>query len=125
MADYINLGNESFRRVLKREYIDKTGIISVVNDTLFTDACFTCVTRCRRFGKSLAARTLCAYYDKSCDSRELFRGLEIESHPTFEEHLNKYPVIYVDMTDFMTRYRGRKDVVDIIQQTLIKDIATM
>ena len=125
MADYINLGNESFRRVLKREYIDKTGIISVVNDTLFTDACFTCVTRCRRFGKSLAARTLCAYYDKSCDSRELFRGLELESHPTFEEHLNKYPVIYVDMTDFMTRYRNKSDVVDIIQQTLIKDIATV
>ena len=73
----------------------------------------------------MAAQMLCAYYAKSCDSRELFRGLEIESHPTFEEHLNKYPVIYVDMTDFMTRYRGRQDVVDIIQQTLIKDIATM
>ncbi|MCF0179056.1 MAG: AAA family ATPase, partial [Bacteroidales bacterium] len=77
---------------------------------------------CRRFGKSMAAKMLCAYYDNSCDSRALFKGLEAEKHPDFEKHLNKYPVIYVDMTDFMTRYRGKKDLVDIIQQTLIKDI---
>ena len=125
MANYINLGNELFASTRRGEYIDKSGLIAVINDTLLTRNRFTCVSRCRRFGKSMAAEMLCAYYDKSCDSRELFRGLEIESHPTFEDHLNKYPVIYVDMTDFMTRYRGRQDVVDIIQQTLIKDIATV
>ena len=125
MANYINLGNELFASTRRGEYIDKSGLIAVINDTLLTRNRFTCVSRCRRFGKSMAAEMLCAYYDKSCDSRELFRGLEIESHPTFEDQLNKYPVIYVDMTDFMTRYRGRQDVVDIIQQTLIKDIATV
>ncbi|MCF0184336.1 MAG: AAA family ATPase [Bacteroidaceae bacterium] len=125
MASYINLGNESFASSRLNEYVDKTGMIAVINGTLFTRNRFTCVSRCRRFGKSMAAEMLCAYYDKSCDSRELFRGLEIENNPDFEKHLNKYPVIYVDMTDFMTRYRDRRDVVEIIQQTLIKDISTV
>ena len=122
MANYINLGNVAFKRILKREYIDKSGLISVINDTLFSEVCFTCVSRCRRFGKSMAAKMLCAYYDKSCDSRDLFRGLEIERHPSFEEHLNKYPVIYVDMTDFVTKYHGERSIVDIIQRALIEDI---
>ena len=123
MASYINKGNTAFRQSLNSEYIDKSGLIAVINGTLFTEACFTCVSRCRRFGKSMAAKMLCAYYDKSCDSRELFRGLEIENHPTFERHLNKYPVIYVDMTDFVTRFHGEKNIVDIIQRMLIKDIS--
>ena len=123
MANYINKGNVAFKRILQSEYIDKSGLIAVINDTLFSEKCFTCVSRCRRFGKSMAAKMLCAYYDKSCDSREMFRGLEIENHPTFEKHLNKYPVIYVDMTDFVTRFHGENAIVDIIQQMLIKDIS--
>ena len=65
MVNYINLGNESFASTRRGEYIDKTGLIAVINDTLFSDSRFTCVSRCRRFGKSLAARMRCAYYDKS------------------------------------------------------------
>ena len=122
MANYINLGNVAFKRVLKREYVDKSGLIAVINDTLFSEACFTCVSRCRRFGKSMAAKMLCAYYDKSCDSRELFRGLEIEKHPSFEEHLNKYPVIYVDMTNFLTDYGHDNKIVEYLQSDVIKSI---
>ena len=123
MALYINKGNEAFARALMSEYVDKTGLIAEINSTLFTEKSFTCVSRCRRFGKSMAAKMLCAYYDNSCDSRELFRGLEIEQHPDFEKHLNKYPVIYVDMTNFMTQYKGNNDIVSIIQTTLLKDIS--
>ena len=105
MGKYINTGNEGFRRIRKSEYVDKSGLIAVVNDKLFSEQCFTCVSRCRRFGKSMAAKMLCAYYDKSCNSRELFTDLEIAHHPSFEEHLNKYPVIYLDLTSFIVRYR--------------------
>ena len=118
MALYINKGNEAFASALKDEYVDKTGLIAEINDTLFKEKRFTCVSRCRRFGKSMAAKTLCAYYDRSCDSRELFRGLEIERHPDFEKHLNKYPVIYVDMTNFLTEYGHSKNIVSIIQREL-------
>ena len=89
MGTYINAGNEGFKSARKREYIDKSGLIAIVNDTLFSEWRFSCVTRCRRFGKSMAARMLCAYYDHSVDSRHLFTDLEIASHPSFEEHLNR------------------------------------
>ena len=93
MGIYINKGNEGFKRVLNSEFVDKSGLISVVNSMLFTERSFGCVSRCRRFGKSVAAKMLAAYYDHSCDSRSLFAHLQIASDPTFEEHLNKYPVI--------------------------------
>ena len=100
MGIYINKGNGLFRQARNSEYIDKSGLIAVVNQTLFTEKKFTCVTRSRRFGKSMAAKMLAAYYDKSCDSRSLFADLQIAHHPTFEEHLNKYPVIYLDLSAF-------------------------
>ena len=121
MGIYINKGNSGFRQIRNSEYIDKSGLIGVVNNTLFTEQRFTCVTRCRRFGKSMAAKMLAAYYDHSCDSRPLFTDLQIAGTPTFEEHLNKYPVIYLDMTTFITRFNNDR-IVWHIQNELKNDI---
>ena len=122
MGTYINKGNEAFRACLNSEYVDKSGLIEIVNNTLFTRQRFSCVTRSRRFGKSMAAEMLCAYYDKSCDSRQLFADLEIAKCPTFEEHLNKYVVLYLDMTNFVTRYHD-DDIVGAIETTLMEEVA--
>ena len=105
MGIYINIGNAGFQSARNGEYVDKSGLIAVVNETLFTKRRFSCVSRCRRFGKSMAAEMLCAYYSQSCDSRSLFTDLEIANDPLFEKHLNKYPVIYLDMSDFVTRFK--------------------
>ncbi len=121
MGRYINLGNEGFQSARRGEYVDKSGLISIVNNTLFTKQRFSCVTRCRRFGKSMAAEMLCAYYDHSVDSRSLFADLEIASHPSFEEHLNKYPVIYLDITNFVTRFHN-DDIVGMIEEELKVEI---
>jgi hypothetical protein len=69
----------------------------------------------------MAAKMLCAYYDHSCDSRELFADLQIAQDPQFEKHLNKYPVIYLDMTGFVTRYRD-DEIVEKIDEALKKDV---
>ena len=122
MGTYINKGNSTFRDIVTHEYVDKSALIPLINDTLNSERRYSCVTRCRRFGKSMAAKMLCAYYDKSCDSRELFVGLKAEQAPTFETHLNKYYVISIDMTDFTTRYRKEKDIVNLIQQDIMEDV---
>ena len=121
MGLYINKGNEGFQRIRNSEYVDKTELIAVVNRTLFTENCFTCVSRCRRFGKSMAAKMLAAYYDKSCDSRSLFADLKIANDESFEKHLNKYPVIYLDMTSFVTRFKD-ESIVGHIEEELKEDI---
>lgn len=132
MCTYINKGNEGFRSALKGTYIDKTGLIAVINQTLDTERRFTCVTRSRRFGKSMAADMLCAYYDKSCDSHPLFDGLSISKPDSitkgihddkeYENHLNKYPVISLDITDFTTKYSNDPSIVSHIQESIIEDL---
>ena len=121
MGQYIDRGNTGFREARRGEYVDKSGLIGVINGTLGTEFKFSCVSRARRFGKSMAAKMLQAYYDRSCDSRELFQDLEIARHPTFEEHLNKYPVIYLDMTAFVTRFK-KPDLVGLIDSEVKKDV---
>ena len=85
MGKYINVGNIGFQRIRNSEYVDKSDLISIVNSTLQTERQYSCVTRCRRFGKSMAAKMLCAYYDHSCDSRALFADLDIAKDASFEK----------------------------------------
>ena len=121
MGVFINVGNAGFQSVRKSEYIDKSGVIRIVNATLYSERRFSCVTRSRRFGKSVAAKMLCAYYDQSCDSRSLFADLEIANDPSFEEHLNKYPVIFLDLSDFVTRFHDER-IVGQMDKRLKEDI---
>lgn len=96
--------------------------LSIINGTLFSERRLSCVSRSRRFGKSMAAKMLCAYYDQSCDSCSLFADLVIAKDATFEKHLNKYPVIYLDITDFVSKYRT-DDIVDKIDAALLADVS--
>ena len=121
MGVYINTGNAGFQSARNGEYVDKSGLVAVVNRTLFTEQRFSCVTRCRRFGKSMAAKMLNAYYDRSCDSRSLFADLKIADDPSFEKHLNKYPVICLDVASFVVSFRNG-DVVKEMDAALLADI---
>lgn len=122
MGIYINKGNEGFLSAVNGEYVDKTGIIEVINNTLNTERRYTCVTRSRRFGKSMALDMLCAYYDKSSDSRHLFDGLDAQKADSFDKHLNKYPVLSFDITDFITRYGHDLKIIKYIQRNVIKEL---
>lgn len=123
MAEFINLGNSSFTKARNSEYVDKSNLIAFVNETLQTEHQFTCVCRCRRFGKSMAAKMLSAYYDKSCDSHSLFQDLAIAKHPSYKKHLNRYPVIYLDITDFTTLCKNDMSVVvDVMEQRIKNDL---
>jgi hypothetical protein len=121
MGNYINVGNAAFTISRNGEYVDKSELISVVNSTINTERMFSCVTRSRRFGKSMAAKMLCAYYDQSCDSHHLFDDLLIASNPDYKKHLNKYPVIYLDISDFVTEIK-EKTIVRQMQQIIKEDI---
>ena len=122
MGTYINRGNIEFRDIVQNEYVDKSSIIPLINCTLNSENRYSCVTRCRRFGKSMAAKMLCAYYDKSCDSRELFAGLKAAADKSFDTYLNKYSVIYLDVTSFTARPELRTTIVRAIQQEIMYEL---
>ena len=98
MGTYLNPGNLGFKEIIAGEYVDKTGLISLINRTIGTKQKLTCISRPRRFGKSYAAQMLSAYYGKKCDSADLFKDYEIAADPSYLKHLNRYDVVYVDMT---------------------------
>ncbi|HBA49844.1 MAG TPA: AAA family ATPase [Lachnospiraceae bacterium] len=102
MGVYLNPGNKGFQEILQSEYVDKTGLIALVNRTVGTTGKLICISRPRRFGKSYAAKMLCAYYDSSCDSRELFDDMEIAGAQDYLTHLNQYHVIHLDVTGFIS-----------------------
>lgn len=124
MGQYVNVGKAEFESVRKDEYVDKSMLIAYVNSVIGTQRKFLCVTRARRFGKSLAAKMLSAYYDESVDAHELFQDLKIAKDPSYEEHRNKYPVIYFDMSLFVTRPSiSKSEVVKTLIAELMDELA--
>ncbi|MCI8674899.1 MAG: AAA family ATPase [Lachnospiraceae bacterium] len=114
MGTYLNPGNKGFREILQSEYVDKTGLIALVSITVNTMRKLTCISRPRRFGKSYAAKMLCAYYDLSCDSHGLFDDKEIAKTEGYLKHMNQYHVISLDITGFISEAkRQRKSMADV------------
>lgn len=123
MGGYLNPGNEKFYRAINSEiYVDKTGLIGYTNKVLNTMQQNLCVSRPRRFGKSMAADMLTAYYSRGCDSKELFQGLKIVDDQDFEKHLNKYNTIFINVQEFLSRTSDIYKLIDRIQRIVLRDI---
>ena len=123
MGNYLNPGNSGFQEVRNSRYIDKSGLISLVNDTISTMQKLTCVSRPRRFGKSFAAKMLCAYYDKTCDSSSLFDDLEIAKDVSYRKYLNQYDVIYLDMTSIIGA-TDKGDIISFVIRNVTEELLT-
>lgn len=91
MGTYFNPENESFKKAVKsRIYIDKTGLIGILNELIGTEENCIALSHARRFGKSQAAGMIDAYYSLGSDSKNLFSKFEIAKNDDFLTHLNKY-----------------------------------
>ena len=102
MGIFLNPDNTNFKKSINSKiYVDKTEMIRLTNEIINTEQQYVCISRPRRFGKSMAANMLVAYYSRGCDSRELFRNYKIADDVSFEQHLNKYNVIHINMTEFV------------------------
>ena len=122
MGTYLNPGSVSFARIKKKNYVDKSGMIALINDTIDTTNNLICISRPRRFGKSFAAQMLCAYYDKTCDSASLFDDLSIAKSVDYKTHLNKYDVIYIDMTGVKPATDGFRSLVPFLTEQLTAEL---
>ena len=115
MGIYLNPGNEIFRRIRRADiYVDKSGMINITNSLLDSDNNLICMSRPRRFGKTVAQNMLTAYYSKGCDSKELFEDLKIAGDKDFEENLNQYNVIAIDLNSEYQNTRDTSNLIDIV-----------
>lgn len=124
MGIYLNPGNDEFYNAVinSKIYVDKTELLKFANSVLCGEHKNICVSRPRRFGKSMAANMLAAYYSKGCASKELFEGLKIAKEQDYDEHLNKYNVIHMNMIDFLSRADSMDDLIDYLQRRLLCDM---
>ncbi len=122
MGIYLNPDNEGFQRAVRSEiYVDKTGLIAYTNQCLNTEQQYLCVSRPRRFGKSVTLKMLAAYYSCGCDSRELFAGRDIEKSASYQKHRNQYDVIYLNMQQFYIEAKQR-DITDYLEQEVLDEL---
>ena len=123
MGIYLNPDNTDFQEALNSEiYVDKTELIKHTNSKIRTANKYICVSRPRRFGKSMAGDMLVAYYSRGCDSKEMFSKYKISSDPNFEKHLNNYNVIHINMLDFVGEKRPIMESLDYLSKRLIHEI---
>ena len=123
MGSYLNPGNKGFQESLNSEiYVDKTGLIEKTNAVLDTRQKFLCVSRPRRFGKSMAADMLAAYYERGEDSEPLFEALEISKADSYEIYRNQYDVIKVNMQEFLSMTHSMDDMLAMLQKYLVFDL---
>ena len=103
-------------------YVDKSLIISEMNKIVRQKSDkFICVSRPRRFGKTMAANMIAAYYTKGVDSHDAFKGLKIESDPSFEEHINKYNVLKIDCGEIYYKKVSGKTFVETLNRLVISE----
>ena len=122
MAEYLNCGNESFEKTLRSDFVDKSLLLKTLNGLLNTESQYVCLTRPRRFGKSVNAAMINAYYSKGCDSKELFSNLKIAKEPSFEKELNKHNVINLDIVKMIGRNHGTDGILEYITSQVISEL---
>ena len=123
MGIYVNPGNISFQEAINSKiYVDKSGLIPYTNSVIRTRQKNLCVSRPRRFGKSMAADMLVAYYSRGCDSGRLFSGLKAEEDASFMGHLNRHNVIRWDVQRFVESKSGYDRFIDDIERMVIRDL---
>ena len=123
MGIYLNPGYENFREVTRAQiYVDKTMMIAAVNKIMERGNKYICISRPRRFGKTIASNMLCSYYSKGCDARELLAPYKIAQDPSFPEKLNKYNVIKIDMNSEYQNTRDKARMITRLEEEIAEEM---
>ena len=123
MGRFLNPDNSAFQVALNSEiYVDKTGLLEYTNRVMGTKQGYICNSRPRRFGKSITADMLTAYYSRGCSSREMFEKLNIGKSTDFLEHLNRYDVIHLDIQWFLANCETPEQVVSVITKAVLAEL---
>ena len=123
MGTYFNPDGEAFRKMIQSEiYVDKTGLLNYTNSVLNTMQGYLCISRPRRFGKSMAANMLAAYYSRESRAEELFSGFKISESPDFQKYANQYNTIFLNMQDFLSQSGNVTEMIALLQKSVLWEL---
>lgn len=117
MGLYLNPNSDAFLEDKgTRIYVDKSLLIQELNSLVSTKEDFVCLSRPRRFGKSMAGNMISAYYSKGCDTREAFSQMKLGQTVDFDKYLNKFNVIKLDLNGWYQNAKKRNTHASLIAQ---------
>lgn len=123
MGTYLNPGAGKLQQSRNSEiYVDKSGMLKYLNHVINTEQRFVCVSRPRRFGKSMSANLISAYYDHTVDGRMLFHGMEFENDESFAEHVSNYDVIKINMQEFLSNSADMTMLLTLLKKAILRDL---
>ena len=123
MGIYLNPDSSKFEEAVNSDiYIDKTGLLTYTNSVLHTMQKYICISRPRRFGKSIAANMLTAYYSRGCDARALFSKFQIAKSDEFEKYLNQYNTVSVNMQEILSRSNNIYELIERFKRLIIREL---
>ena len=123
MGIYVNPGDTMFRYSLNSKiYVDKSLMINELNEAIGTDDRFICMSRARRFGKTMMTNLMAAYYSKDCNSREIFERLELSKQEGWDKYLNAVNVIQIDLQSFYSKTKDKSQVIDNLQTEVVDEL---
>ena len=97
MGIYLNPGSDMFQQSLNSMiFVDKSDIIAELNKIINTNEKYICISRPRRFGKSMTMNMVSAYYDRTAKN-DCFEGLKIAQNSDFDKHRGQYDVLHLNM----------------------------
>lgn len=123
LGNYLNPSSRKFRmNVNSQIYVDKSGLIKEINKLVDTQQRYVCVSRPRRFGKSMAADMLAAYYGCKEDTSVLFDKMKIGEADSYEKHLNQYNVLTINIQEFLSATGSVDEMLDMLKQYVSLDL---
>lgn len=132
MGTYLHPGKDAYEEAVNSKiFIDKTEMIPFLNSVIKTKQKYVSVSRPRRFGKTMAADMICAYYDREADSRSLFEKRKLagcnplingNKELSWDAYLGKFDVIRLVMTDFLEGSDNVQDVIDYLTDEITEDL---
>ena len=125
MTYFINkkIITNSFIKTANDEYfVDKSLLIEKMNKLIGSASQFVCITRPRRFGKTINAMMLETYYSKNANSKEIFDKLNISKCDSYEKHLNKHNVIYITFSNPVNKGNTYDEYIEGFYNQLVDDL---
>ena len=104
-------------------YVDKSMLIDKVSEQIRTGNKYICVTRPRRFGKSVNIHMLGAYYTKGQDFGRQFKKLKIVNSECYEKHRNCHNVIFIDFSRMPDNCQNYQDYIKAIINGMCEDLS--
>lgn len=105
-------------------FVDKTLMLRELFPYVNAGNRHICVTRPRRFGKTIAANMISAFFQRGQDSGDIFEGLKISQVDGYRKYKNQYNVIRIDFSKMPKNCMSYEQYIERIEELLIEDIKT-